>query len=491
MKSNIIGRNKEITILNNVLEDNRPHFMAIYGRRRVGKTYLIHQYFNQQNCVFMEVTGLKDGDLNAQLNIFKKALQSTFYPGLKLAPFEGWLEAFEQLTEAIIKTAKNKRIAIFLDELPWLATARSGLLQALDHYWNAYWGKRPKFILITCGSAASWMLDHLIQAKGGLYNRVTETILLEPYSLKETQHYIEALGIKTNQSQTLDLYMALGGIPHYLNHLKRNQSTQQMINSLCFKKQGFLLKEFDHLFSSLFEESAAHNEIIRLISKSRKGLTREQLVKQSNLLSTGGQLTKWISELSHAGFIQKYTPYPHSVRGLYYRLIDEYSLFYLTWIEPKKRMIETWNDGKNYWNTLRKTPQYNAWAGLTFETICYKHIHQIQQTLEIDEIPCEIGSWRYKSTKKPSESGAQIDLLFDRDDGVITLCEIKHSINQKEFIIDKSYNANLRNKMALFKKMTGSKKVLRLVMISTHGIKKNAYYRQIVDDVVTLEDLFH
>lgn len=484
-KKNIVGREREIKTLDQLWKSKEAEFLALYGRRRVGKTYLIREYFSENNCVYFEISGEKDGNLHNQLENFTHLFSQSFYNGLSLLTPSHWKDAFELLTKEIQKIPQSKKIVLFFDELPWLAGKKSGILQALDYYWNSFWSKQRNLILIVCGSAASWMLENLINAKGGLHNRLTKTILLKPYPLHGVKIFLQSRNIVLTEKQVLDLFMVFGGIPYYLKQIEKGKSATQIINRVCFQSDGLLYSEFDRLFGSLFEHAEINLAMIRAIAKKRHGLSRGELIKNTSIAS-GGTLNKRLRELEAAGFIQKYVPYGNKKKEHYYRIIDEYCYFYLTWIEPIKN--SGMKVGKSYWQTKSKTAPAISWSGYAFENICLKHTDQIQEALELQEIACEIGSWRYVPAKRSDDTGAQIDLLFDRADGIISLCEIKHSENI--FSVDKSYAKVLKNKIEVFEKHFPTKKQIFLTLITTMGAKSTIWSEEIIHNQVTLKDLF-
>ncbi len=485
----IIGRKKEIEVLSHVRGSKKAEFIAVYGRRRVGKTFLIREYFKNKG-LYLETAGVKNLSLPLQLKNFAKALSKTFFKDHPVKTPHSWSDAFEQLTQLIKEAPKNKKIIIFLDELPWLAAKRSGLMQALEYNWNLFWSQIPNMILVVCGSAASWMLEHVVNAKGGLYNRLTKKLLLKPFGLKETKQFLQAQGILLTNRQILDVYMVMGGVPYYLTEIRKGQSSAQIIDNLCFKENGVLFDEFKNLFRSLFDHAEINSEIVRQIAD--KGvLSREQLINTTHL-SSGGTLNKRLDELEASGFIKTFIPLGKLKRDKVYRVIDEYALFYLKWIEP---LLKTGmhSGEKGYWSKISKQPIKTTWAGFAFESVCLKHIDQITHALDLDDIHYKCGSWIYRPPKKSSDIGAQIDLLIDRDDHVLSLCEIKYT--DKVFTIDKPYARALLNKIDTVERnypTTGkpSKKQIFLVLITTLGVKKNIYSEDLVQSALVLEDLF-
>ncbi|MEI8296001.1 MAG: ATP-binding protein [Alphaproteobacteria bacterium] len=488
MAYNIVGRHEEVAHFEEKLSSVYAEFITVYGRRRVGKTYLISQFFSQQTGVYFEQTGLNDGGLHEQLTVFSKMLSKSFYGGAKMAIPDNWMEALQSLTNAIDDLPKNKRVTIFFDEMPWLATQKSGFIKALEYYWNTQWTNRKKLILIVCGSAASWMIEKVIYAKGGLHNRITAKIPLQPFTLKEAERYLAFLGINLNRQQILQIYMAIGGIPHYLKSIKKGLSAAQNINALCFQKNGLLFNEFDMLFHSLYEDPESYINIIRTIAQKSQGINRSDLIAKAKI-SNGGYLNMKLRSLEDAGFITTYLPVGHTRRGIHYRVIDEYTLFYLTWIEPTRNKNLGTSVANHYWESLIKKPSWNTWAGYAFESICYKHVDIIKKVIGLDNIPAFCSNWQYQPSKKTiGELGAQIDLVFDRDDGCITLCEIKYS--EMPYLLSKDYAQALLKKEAIFNKRTRNKKQIFWALIVANGVVSNEILKNQIDKIVTLDDFF-
>jgi len=482
----IIGRWRELELLKELFASKKAEFIAIYGRRRVGKTYLIKNLIDSLPALFFHVTGIQKGGLKNQLAEFAKQIGTTFYQGPSLIPRSNWIGAFEDLTIAINKIPKNQKIVLFFDEFPWMATPRSKLIMALELYWNRYWVFDNRIKLIICGSATSWIIENIINNKGGLHNRVTRTIHLQPFSLYETECYLKEHKIHLNRRQILDLYTVLGGVPLYWSFVRKGCSAHQCIDELCFQRNGPLVKEFERLFASLFEEAKPYIELIRTIAGYRYGIGQAELIAESKL-PDGGNTVRRLHQLEEAGFIISLVPYGRKDKGLYYLIDDEYSLFYLYWIEQKLRIISRKSINQGFWLAQANQPAWKTWAALSFESICYKHIDQLREALKIDP-GATTGTWRFIPKAKSQEEGAQIDLLFDRLDGAITLCEIKYS--DKPFAIDKSYAQKILKKMEVFRKQTKTKKQLFFSMITTRGLKPTMYSEELISSEAILDDLF-
>lgn len=482
----IVGRKKELETLDELYNSEDAEFLAVYGRRRIGKTFLIRNYFNNKVDCFFHATGIKDGSTAEQLQNFTVSLRKTFYDGI--ATPKTWMEAFELLTKAIKNFYPEQRIVIFLDELPWMATARSRLLQALDFYWNTCWVYEHNFKLIICGSAASWMLDNIVNSKGGLHNRLTKKINLRPFSLRETQDYLLSRTIRLNNDQVLELYMAIGGVPYYLREIKPGLSAKQNISKLCFSANGLLNNEYNNLLSSLFKHSEIHEELLNILVKSSGGISQNILASSSKLSSLGGRLSKRLAELEGAGFIKKFIPYGKNTKDVYYRVIDEYTIFYLKWIAPNKSNLDD-NVDNIMWEQLSLSAGYKSWSGYAFEAVCYKHIANIKKSMFLDRISCRVGNWRYVTKGNSNAHGAQIDLIFDRMDNVISLCEIKYC--QPDFTVDKQMTQDLHRKQRIFIEQTQVHKQIFWCLITSAPVKRNNYLDEIITQTVSLNDLFN
>ncbi|PCH55395.1 MAG: hypothetical protein COC15_04400 [Legionellales bacterium] len=330
------------------------------------------------------------------------------------------------------------------------------------------------------------MIKKLVQHKGGLHNRITQRIILQPFDLADTKEFLQVNSIKFNTKQILQIYLCMGGIPYYLKQLRADLSAAQNINQLCFQAAGLLSDEFTKLFASLFKKSAIYIELITIIAQSRSGISRQQINTQSTLTQNGGLLTDKLKDLEATGFIKSLLPLGNKKKGLYYKVIDEYCLFYLKWIEPITQTFLQQETTHNYWEAQANSPSYHSWSGYAFEALCYKHIHTIRTKLNIPANAIS-GTWRH-TANTTNATGAQIDLLFDRDDDIITICEIKCTATP--FVIDKTYYHNILNKIAVYKKITKTTKQIVVAFISATGIKPTVYSEEICTAMVTLEDLF-
>jgi len=472
MKNTIIGRKSEKKILEDVLSSQNSEFVAIYGRRRVGKTYLVRETFS--NKITFELSGLANASTNEQLLNFNLTLKK--YAGEELKIPKNWLEAFSQLIN-FVQNCNEKRKILFFDEMPWIDTPRSGFITALEHFWNGWASARKDIVLIVCGSATSWIINNLINNHGGLHNRLTHTIHLKPFTLTECKQYFKWRTIDLNHYQIAEIYMIMGGIPFYLSKIEKGSSVSQNIDNMFFADNATLKNEFKNLYAALFRNSDDYIKIIEALSKKGKGLLRTEISGLSKI-SSGGGLTKALQDLEYCGFIRKYRSPNKNTRNVLYQLIDSYSLFYLKFIQKNE-----YND-ELFWTNSLDTPLHNTWAGYAFEMLALQNIVDIKKALGITGIQSSVSAWRSET----SVPAAQIDLVINRKDGIINLLEIKYS--NKKFTITKEYEENLRNKIFAFKAETRTLKAVHLLMFTTFGLNKNKH-SEIVQKELILNDLFN
>jgi len=473
----LIGRLEEQKILGQALKSDEAELIAVYGRRRVGKTYLIREFF--ESHLILEFSGVHNATLKEQLLNFRNKLDEVMGLSLSSEIPVNWTAAFEMLKKYSEPLLKKRKCVIFLDEFPWLNTPKSGFLSAFEYFWNNWGTKQDNLVLAICGSAASWMIQKVVNSKGGLHNRITKKIRLLPFTLAETKNYLAHRNVKLDLYQIVQLYMAVGGVPHYLKEIKPGLSAAQNIDTLCFTKDGLLNTEFNNLYQSLFAEADKHISVVKALAAKPAGLNRQEIIAACGL-SSGGRATLLIDELVESGFISGYIPFEKNVRDTIYKLSDEYSRFYLKFIEHAR------STGPGTWIKLSAAPTWKSWSGTAFESICLKHIPEIKAALGIAGVFTEESIWRHVPGK--GETGAQIDLLLDRNDFCISICEMKFSTN--EFAIDKSYATDLQNKMEVFRQKTNTRKTLFLAMVTTFGTKDNAYKVSLVQNDITLENLF-
>jgi len=474
---NLTGRIEEQKILAARLASADAELITVYGRRRVGKTYLVRTFC--KDSIIFELTGIHEADMKTQLENFSQSLQRAMKSAVPLAVPGTWLQAFVMLDAYIDSLAADKPAVIFLDEFPWIETHKSRFLQAFDHWWNTSASQKSHLKVIICGSAASWMIDKVINNRGGLHNRVTQTIRLLPFTLGETQDYLKSKGVLLDHYNQLQIYMAMGGIPHYLRNINPGQSAAQVIDRLCFAKDGPLKNEFSNLYKSLFAHSENHERVIRALAAKQKGLTRNEIIEACGFTS-GGTTTRILKELEESGFITPYIPFQKNANESIYKLSDEYSLFYLKFIEHAKDTAE------GTWLRQYATSAYTIWSGLAFESVCQKHVRQIRRSLGIDGVLTNATAWRTAPGR--DIPGAQIDLLLDRQDRCINICEMKFS--GSEFVVDKKYAAELDNKLNVFRTVTNTRKTLFPTMITTYGTRRNEHYLGRIQAEVLMDDLF-
>jgi uncharacterized protein len=470
----LIGRKEESELLNKLAQTDRSAFVAIYGRRRVGKTFLVRSVFEGRFTFYL--TGLANAKTEKQLVNFHAALVRYFPKYEEKPPAQDWFSAFVQLEYALESSAASKKI-VFLDELPWMDTRNSGFISALEHFWNSFASARPDVLLIACGSAASWMINNLINNHGGLHNRVTHQLPIEPFTLAECELFFKSRAATFTRYQLLQLYMVMGGIPFYLDMVDTTQSAAQNINRLCFLPKGALRREFDNLYPSLFKSAGKHVAIIETLAQKSKGMERDELIRAANL-QNGGNTTRLLKELEESGFIRRYNAFGKNLRNSLYQLTDFYSLFYLKFIKPSAAFDE------NFWLNSLDSPEIRAWSGYAFEQVCLAHLSAIKKALGISGIQTSSSAWLGSF----NDQKAQIDLVIDRRDQAISILEMKFSLHP--FIIEKKYADELRQKIFVFKQSTQTNKAIFLGFVTTFGLSNNEHSMSLVQHSLTMDALF-
>ena len=468
----IIGREKEKQELQRCLQSSEAELVVVYGRRRVGKTFLVREFFG--NTFAFQLTGLYNQPKSVQLYNFALALSE--YSHNQVMPPVSWLEAFSLLRTYLESLPSDDKKVVFIDEMPWLDTRLSDFLSAFEWFWNGWGASRRDLVLIACGSATSWMADKILANKGGLFNRATSRIYLRPFTLNETEQYLLSRGIQWSRYDIAECYMVMGGIPFYLRLLSPRLSYTANVDELFFKKKGKLWDEFTHLYNTLFTNADAYIQIVEALSTKRMGMTRNEIIASTHL-PNNGVLTKMLNNLVDSDFIRPYNFYGRKKRDTIYQLSDYYSIFYFRFIKGG------YGKDEQYWTHTLDSPQRRAWAGYTFEQVCKDHVNCIKRAIGISAVLSEVSSWH----QLQGEQRAQIDLLIDRRDRVVNICEVKYALSP--FVIDKDYDMVLRSKIETFRQATHTNKALHLTLIATYGLKENAY-SSIAQSVVTLDDLF-
>lgn len=479
-KNNIIGRKYEQQLIRERCDSGKAELIAIYGRRRVGKTYLVRNMFDDQFAFYF--TGIYEVSRSAQLEQFRITLQQ--YSGRIVAKFKDWFEAFRALQEYLSTLPKDTPLIIFLDELPWMDTTRSNFIAAFGYFWNTWASMQSHLKLFVCGSSTTWMLSHLIGDKGGLYGRVTRAIYLAPFNLAETEQFLnEQKGMSLTRFQILGVYMILGGIPYYLDMIEKGIPLDASIDRLFFGNNAVLKSEFDFLFRSLFKDSTIYRSVVELLSSKMKGMTRKELTAALKIKS-GGVLTEVLDNLLKCDFIRRYSAIGKTERDAMYQLADLFALFHLRFVANNNGQDE------HFWSNMRNEGSRLAWSGYAFEQVCFHHVAQIKKALGISGILSNVYSWScrpFVATDGSEWKGGQIDMLIDRADGAINICEMKFA--QSEYVIDADYEQRLRERMASFAAVTKTKKALLHIFVTTYGVKRNMH-SGMVNSEVKMDDLF-
>ena len=469
----MIGRKKEQRILQDLAMSGEPEFVVIYGRRRVGKTFLVRETFG--NDFFFSYTGVANIKAQQQRVEFSKALRKHgWIPKDHSAHTpDNWFDSFDALRELIENAKTADRLLIFIDEMPWMDNKKSDFVPAFENFWNGWASGQKNIMLMVCGSATSWITKKIFRSKGGLYNRTTRQISLKPFTLAECREYFHDKGIAMNTQDMIESYMIFGGIPYYLHFFEKRYSLALNVDRICFEESAPLRHEFDRLMDTLFAQPAKYVEVLKVLHTKKQGLTRERIAGLIDF-GNGGNLTRILLELEECGFIRRYKPFGKQKHGALYHLADSFIAFHLEFIRK--------TNSENYWSSYIDNAGHKAWSGYAFEQVCLLHISRLKEALGISGVRTDVSSWICRG----DGNGAQIDLIIDRGDGVINLCEIKFS--KGPFEIDRAYDRVLRGKIEAFRSETKTRKALHLTMITTYGVKQGKY-AGIVQSEISMDEL--
>lgn len=464
-----IGRERELNELRSSLRADSSKFIAVYGRRRIGKTMLIREAFGGDFT--FHYAGIYKAGKQEQLMNFCFALRAFGYDEAPLPA--NWFEAFDLLRKFLLTRRARKKV-VFLDEVPWMDSPKSDFLPALEHFWNGWASMRKDIVLVICGSATSWIVNKVIHNKGGLHNRLSFAINLMPFTLRECELYAEAASLSMSRIQIVEAYMILGGVPFYWSFLKRGQSLAKNVDEMFFAENAKLKNEFSDLYASLFRNPEPYISVIEVLARKGAGMSREDIIAVTKA-GENGKLSKILENLVSCGFVRKYNKIGNRTKCAIYQLIDCYTIFYYKFLKHRG------GNDPSFWTLSQGAPKYNAWAGFAFERVCLLHTEQLKSSLSIMGVITNVSSWR------SSDGDVQIDLLLDRNDRIINLCEMKFS--SVEYTITKSYDEELRNKKARFIEETQTRKAVHTTMVTTYGVKRNAYFNGIQSEV-TIDGLF-
>lgn len=471
----MIGRRKEIEQLRQAAESGQSEFVAVYGRRRVGKTFLVRETFNSKFT--FQHAGVANCGTKIQLDRFRRSLIESGHA--KCPVLKSWFQAFDELKTVVEASRAGKKV-LFIDEMPWMDRPNANFVPALENFWNAWASARKDVLLLVCGSATSWMLNKVIHDRGGLHNRVTVRIPLHPFRLSECEELARSMGLEATRYQLAQYYMALGGVPYYWNHLQRGWGVAQNMDALFFAGDDKLEAEFGELFASLFAKEAPYVKIVEALCSRRLGLTRGE-ISDATRLANSGTLTKYLEELEQCGFVRRCRTAGKRVRDSIYQMVDNFTLFHCRFVRENR------NGDPRFWSSSVDSPVLKTWQGLSFELLCLEHVEQIKRALQIGGIRSLNYAWRSEKPRGTAEKGAQIDLAIDRADGIVNLCEMKFA--SEEYALDADDIASMENKKAVFRRETGTRKALHSTFVTTFGLAKNKYAGEVQSEV-RLDDLF-
>ena len=470
-----VSREEELKKLNLLTKRKKSSFLAIYGRRRVGKTETVRYFCDRNKLTKVEFSGRVDQNKKQQIKAFVSKLKRV-YGVVNDEPVVDWNDAFYLLMDYLEILNRKEKVVVFIDELPWIDTAKSGFLGELAEFWNSFCTQRDNIILIVCGSSASYMMKKVIHNRGALHGRLTDIMPMEQFDLNASKKMLELQGCRYSDKSIVDTYMVLGGVAKYLESLECSLTPTQAIDSLCFKKNALLKYEYEALFSSLFNNSKTHYSIMNALSSKWIGHTQKELSVLAGVSMV--YIKKPLEELRASGFISATTKFNQKKRDILYRATDCFSYFHNKWMDGKK----------NAWNTIVNSQSYKSWTGFAFENICHMHSEHIKKILGISGVETESHYWNYISNSK-EKKGVQIDMMIEHTNGSRNIDIIECKYYNQPFTITKAYKEELLQKIETFNEQTKYRYNIRLIFITSLGMVRNEYYNEVVSLDISLGDI--
>lgn len=474
----IIGRKAEQRDLDEWCHSAKPELICVYGRRRVGKTYLVQNAFEGQFAFF--ATGSDDRRNAVQLKAFHAALRRAGCAE-RTVP-QDWFEAFNRLRLAleqpdVVRASCGRRV-VFLDEFPWLAAKRSDFLAAFSDFWNGWASCQSDLVVIICGSATSWIVKNILENTASMYNRVTRQLYVAPFDLHDVEEMTQSLRLGWSRDAVLQCYLVFGGLPYYLDMLDRRKSLSQNIDALCLGTNAPLRREVPLLMEASLGNAPLHRAILRELAQSKVGIRRMDLANRVEG-GTTGSFKRALDDLEKCGYIRCYTNRYERRKPSVYQLVDPFLLFGFRF------MVDRAPDGHGLvsWKDFERTPAYYAWRGNAFEIACVNHTRQIKHAIGISAVKTEDFPW----SSSTSEPGAQIDMVIERADGVTNLCEMKYT--DGPFVADREFEEDMARRRRVFQIESATKNTVQSVLVCPQGLRPNTHSWDIAH-VVDIDDLF-
>ncbi len=466
-----VGRRYELGQLRELGSSDRPVMIVMYGRRRVGKTELLEQAYWNRNILKFE--GIKDKSESEQMShVLWQLSEYLNTPIIAKVQVQHWSEVFKLIYDNI----PDGEWTLYFEEVQWLANYQPMFVSELKYAWDNYFKNKTGLVLILCGSSPSFIINEILLSKA-LYNRSQYEFPLREFSLTETKEFLA----QRSNREVMDAYLLVGGIPEYLRWVNNKSS---ILVSLCensFKPASFFLNEYQRIFVSSLADKKHYKEIIEYLAKCRFA-TRDEILKHIGV-SSSGATTALLVDLEQCGFIEKYTPYQaHSESTLTrYCIADAYLQFYYKFIRPIRKEIEQ-GDFIDQPTAAIKSDSFYKWLGFSFERLCRRKHRIIAKILGFSAVHYRSGVYFDRNTNKES-SGYQIDLVFDRDDKVMTVCEVRYL----QAPVGVSVIQEFERKLALLP--NAKNKTLHKVLITAEGVDNSLLRRAYFDDIITIDQL--
>lgn len=471
----MVGRVQERRCLDRCDGSDKSELVCVYGRRRVGKTFLVEQTLGP--FFAFHVVGSKDAATSSQLREFGLELTDRGDPNPN--PPADWREAFNRLYKVITAPdaprSPHGKAVVFIDEFPWFAKQRSDFLSAFSTFWNRRSTTGQKLLVVICGSATSWVIEHVLESAGDMAARVTESIFLKPFALAETKEYFDSRGFGWDERSLIETQMVFGGLPYFFSLMSPHQSLAQSIDRLCLRPRAQLRDETMILLESTMRRSRLYVELFALLAQHRYGVPKAEAMRL--LGHSTNQFIKATAEAVKCGYVHEYKNLSKPQNPKYLMLVDPFILFHYRLIEPAH------GDSPRSWaDFVADQERYTAWRGNAFEIVCLQHVRQLKSALGIGGVLTKEYPWA--SARKAG--GAQVDLVIERADRIVNLCEMKFT--DAPYELTSAVEQELVRKREVFREETGTRLALKTVLVSAQGTA--GYHDSQIAQIITADDLF-
>lgn len=401
------GRNDILDRLMSLFKKRTSSLVTCRGRRRIGKSTLIEVFAQRADARFIKIEGLKPRPkLSNADELANFAVQLAAQTGCETTPPANWLNAFIRLGREI---DDSQRTVVLLDEVSWMAYYDNMFSGTLKIAWDNYFKKHPRLVLVVCGSVSTWIRDNIIE-DGSFYGRRSLDIIVPELPLSECVKFWGKTASRIDRREIIDVLSVTGGVPRYLEEIEPGASAVENLNRLCFLPKSLLREDFDEMFSDvIIRQPMFTATIMRSLVDGAHSVTE---IAKSLGLEKGGRISEALSQLEEAGIVAsdsgKNPESGKDARMVKYRLRDNYSRFYLRYIEPEKTAIDK---GTFALGSLDSLDGWDSVMGLAFENLVVNNVRDLMVPLGLGTAHVTSAAPYSRVGSRNGKRGVQADLL--------------------------------------------------------------------------------